>query len=97
MDQPKIWKARRDREFANPASKYTPFEIAYTHLGHLKLVGFKVSVEKIVREMLERELKPLVERFIKKIETYPRIVCWTCKNRGHYSRDCKFNKRNSTN
>lgn len=94
MDQPKVWKSRGDQIFSNLPFKYTPFEISNIHLGNLKLVGFEEVVERIVKRVLERELKPLVEQSIKKIETYPGVVCWTCKDQGHYSRYC--NKHKST-
>ena len=90
MDEPKVWKARSDREISKPPSKSTPFEIAHTHLGQLKLVGFEATVEQIVKRVMEKELKQTTQ----KTKIYPQIVCWTCKTQGHYSRDCRFNQRN---
>ncbi len=90
MDEPKVWKASRDREISNASSESPSFEIAHTQLGHLKLVGFEAAVEQIVRRVLDKELTQAIQR----PKIYPQIVCWTCRKHGHYSRDCKFNQRN---
>ena len=60
MAQPKVWKSRGHRNSLNHASKYTPFELSQTHLRNLNLVGFEEAVERIVKQVLEKEWKTSV-------------------------------------
>jgi len=96
MDQPKVWRSSGNCERKCPPSQYTTFEISHTRLGDLNLVGFEGAVEGIVKRVLEKELKTLVNKIIRQKKPHPRVVCWTCKCQGHYSRDCKKNQYRTT-
>ena len=100
MDQPKIWKSRGHRDSLNYHFKYTPFGLSESTLGELNLVGFEEIIEMIVKRVCKGQLGTLADPpFDKKqsvstcqTESYPQIVCWTCKGLGHFSKDCELNK-----
>ena len=70
----------------------TPLFLYFSQLNPAPLLNLLIKFKIRLTCGHEFGLTTSVDPLFKKIGSHPRIVCWTCKGLGHYSRDCERNK-----